>query len=237
MSCLRLFVILFACLLNAESCTPVKAVSSMYSVNPKIVELSNNKKIVRFIPMHHIGKVVFYENVSELVKAYKKEGYIVYYESSRPDKLNDSLLQDLYERKFRKMMGLYLDTTGYSHYLEKSPFRNFVDQPKYSVLGVTDDDMRVDVSKNKLVDVYEKKFGQINLDTIDYKTPLNAYYPMKLRLPKERVRSIIIDYRNENLASYIHYSPDLLIIVLYGAIHVNGTLNELRKLDGGWKKN
>ncbi|HZI54143.1 MAG TPA: hypothetical protein VFD56_10585 [Chitinophagaceae bacterium] len=236
MSCVRLFVILFAWLIPAESCTPVKAISAMYSVNAKTVGFRNDEKTVQFIPMHHIGKAEFYENVRVLVKAFKEKGYIVYYESSKADNFEDSSLQDLYERKFRKMMGFYLDSTGYSRYFEKSPFKNMVDQPQYSSLGVTGQDTRVDVPKNKLVDVYEEKFGRISLDTIDYKTPFNAPYPAKSRLPKDRAQSIIIDHRNQNLATYIHYSPDLHIVVLYGAIHVNGTFSELRKFDEGWKK-
>lgn len=219
------------------ACTTVKAVSSIYAEKPKPVEFRNNNKIVKFIPMHHVGKPEFFSRVSETVRMLKNEGYKVYYESARMDEIQDSVQKDLYERKFRKMLGIHTDTAGYARFFEGNIlFRNMIDQPKYDELGVTQSDIKVDISKNKLVDVYEEKFGKIQLDSGDYRIPLNAFYPLSMRLPRENTQSVIIGERDRHLAGFIHHSADNRIIVLYGAIHRKGVFNELVNLDKNWKK-
>jgi hypothetical protein len=228
---------LIVLLIVHNACTPVKAISSMYAKKCKIVELSNGDKTIKFIPMHHVGKPKFYLNVYEKVSSLKEDGYIVYYESAKSDLIEDSLQQDIYQRKFRKMLGFHIDSTGYAKYFENSSiFKNMIAQPAYKNLGVDDIDKWVDVSQNKLVDAYEQAYGVIELDPGDRQIPLNSRYQTALRLPKDNVKSIIIDYRNQHLAGQIQQAHDKKILVLYGALHLDGSFDELKKLDKTWKK-
>jgi hypothetical protein len=231
-----LFYGLFILLVCYYACTPVKTISSLYSKKVKVIEFKNEFKTVKFIPMHHIGKPEFYASVAIEVMSLKDEGYIVYYESARMDRIEDSVKLDEYKRKFRKMLGVHIDSTGYAKYFEKSPFKNMIDQPAYKELGVTNADVRVDLPQNKLVDAYEEKYGIIELAAGDKQMPFTSGYPRALRLPKDQVMSIIIDHRNRHLAEYVHKASDKKIVILFGAIHVNGTFDELKNLDNSWKK-
>ena len=229
---------LFVLLIGCHGCTPVKSISSLYAKDAKVIEFRNEFKTVKFIPMHHVGKPEFYADVAIKVMALKEEGYIVYFEAAKMDHIEDSLKLDEYKRKFRKMLGIHVDSTGYTKHLENySLFRNMIDQPAYKDLGVTDGDVRVDLPQNKLVDAYEEKYDTIELAIGDRQLPLTAGYPSSaLCLPKHRVRTIIIDHRNRFLAEYVHHAIDKKVVIIYGLLHVNGTFDELKKLDGSWKK-
>ena len=228
---------LFVLLIGCYACTPVKTISSLYSKDAKVIEFSNEFKTVKFIPMHHVGKPEFYADVAIKVMSLKEEGYIVYFESAKMDQIEDSIKLDEYKRKFRKMLGVHIDSTGYAKYFENSSvFKNMIGQPAYKELGVTDGDVRVDLPQNKLVDAYEEKYGKIELAAGDKQMPFTSGYPKALRLPKEQVRSIIIEHRDRHLAEYIHKASDKKIVIIYGLIHVNGTFDELKKLDDSWKK-
>lgn len=216
------------------SCKPLTIVQLIQADKAEVVQLANTTKTVQYIPMHHVGKPAFYEGVKTLVDSFKRNGYIVFYESARTENITDSLTLDRYNRKFRKMMGMHIDTSGYVKRLhEKGLFKQLVDQPTYDRLGLDSRDIRVDIPKNQLVDAYEKTFGEIVLERGD-DTPLNESYNLELRLPQKEVRYIIVDYRNKNLATAIQYSDFKKIAVVYGADHLNGTLRELQKFDPSW---
>ena len=223
--------------LCCSSCKVLHVIHLMHQKGARIVEMKSNNKTVEFIPMHHVGKKEFYDEVRDIVQAFKQDGFIVYFESSRMEPMKDSVALDGYERKFRRMLGLYLDTNGYVHYLhDKGLFKKMVDQPKYRDLGVTGSDLRVDIPKNKLVDAYENKYGKIELYQVDTATPLTGKYNTRLKLPKKKVRDIIINYRNQHLADYIQNSKDKKIIVIYGEDHLEGVFEDLKKTDHSWKK-
>jgi len=202
-----------------------------------VAELTNKEKVVAFIPMHHVGKREFYDGVKEIIAHYKVEGFIVYYEGTGMVTGVDSVTRDHYERKFRRMLGVYVDTTGYAHYFhDRGLFKGLIDQPRYYRLGIDSSDVNVDIKKYKLVDVYEERFGVIKLEQIDTALRFDQIYPRSLKLPKEKVMSIIIDYRNQNLANRIQNSADKKIIVIYGEEHLKGTYKLLKELDPSWKR-
>jgi len=203
----------------------------------EVAELTNKKKIVEFIPMHHVGKPEFYDGVKEIIAHYKNEGFVVYYEGTGMISGLDSITRDHYERKFRRMLGVYVDTTGYAHYFhDKGLFKGLIDQPRYYKLGIDSNDVNVDIKKYKLVDAYEEKFGPIKLEQIDTALRFDQVYPPGLKLPKEKVMSIILDYRNQNLASHIQNSSDKKIVVIYGEEHLKGVYQLLKSFDPSWKR-
>jgi hypothetical protein len=227
-------IVLFLLLCCFVACKPLTVVQLIQNDKAEVVRLASDTKSVQYIPMHHVGKPVFYEGVKMLVDSFKRNGYIVFYESARTENITDSLTLDRYNRKFRKMMGMHIDTSGYAKMLHESGlFKQLIDQPTYDKLGVDSSDKRVDIPKNQLVDAYEKTFGEIVLERGD-DVPLNARYNLELRLPQKEVRYIILDYRNKNLATAIQYSDFKKIAVIYGADHLNGTLEELKKFDPSW---
>ncbi len=229
-----IILLLFTCIF--PSCKTVDLLKMVQSDEAELYQFSKKDKTVGFIPMHHLGKPAFYDDVRVVVEHFKKEGYVVYYESARMDDL-DSVKEDEYNRKFRKMMGAHIDSSGYAAtFHAKGLFKNLVDQPSYPQLGVDSMDKRVDISKNELVDIYEKKFGKVILDSFDLSTPLDASYPFSKRLPQNQLYNIILDVRNHYLANAIRESDDKKILVIYGRMHLNGTFDELVKMEKGWKK-
>ncbi len=220
------------------SCKITHTIQQIHRTDADLVELKSQTKTVEFIPMHHVGTPEFYDHVAQIVKFFKAAGYRVYFEGVELESKMDSAKADLYDRKFRKMIGVSLDTLGYAHYFhEHGIFRNLVDQPRYDEFGVDSSDVNVDVEKYQLVDAYEKKYGEIELTNIDKKLSMDDPYPGKERLPMKKVRYAIVDFRNEHLANYIHNSADKKIVVIYGEEHVQGTFQILKRLNSTWVKN
>jgi hypothetical protein len=231
--------ILIAICLLLSSCKAIKALKEIHSEKAEVVSFSNNEKTVKFIPMHHIGKPEFYEEVKLLVDSFKKEGFIVFYEGVKPYEKNDSVSLDQYQRKFRKFIGISLDSTKYIEVLhEKNHFKNLVGQPKYADLGISEQDQNVDITKTELIEAYEKKFGEIQLEPGDYSMPLvkTNVLPAPLKLPKKNVQDIIVTYRDQHLAKNIHLSTYNKILVIYGKAHVKGTYSQLKNLQDSWLK-
>jgi hypothetical protein len=220
-----------------SSCKLSHTIQQIHRTDAELVELRSQTKTVEFIPMHHVGTQEFYEHVAQIVKFFKAAGYIVYFEGVELESKMDSATADMYARKFRKMIGVSLDTLGYAHYFhEHGLFRNLVDQPRYHQFGVDSGDVNVDVEKYQLVDAYEKKYGQIELSYIDKKLGMDEAYPGKERLSMKKVRYAIVDFRNEHLAHYIQNSADEKIVVIYGEEHLEGTYQILKRLNSTWVK-
>src|SRR5689334_22143703 len=170
------------------SCNQVTLLQQIHSEEAEIVQFRNRDKVVEFIPMHHIGKPLFYVDVRLLVDSFKKDGFIVFYESARSESIEDSVILDQYQRKLRKMLGVHIDSSGYAPHLSQAAFfKDLVNQPPYEELGLSENDIRVDIPNNKLVDAYEEKFGPIELTDADRTTPLSDKYNQALRLPKKNV--------------------------------------------------
>lgn len=261
------------CLLMAmsfaySSCRISTAISLAYKIRNKKIEKNiwtNGDKTVVFIPMIHIGKAEFYNDVKRNIDSLKQAGYAVMYEGIKMSSFDDSVknatynwvrkttsvktfyhdsadaeyvTNDIYKRKFRRFIGFNPDSGGYAHQLTKIPFANkIVSQPKLPQLGIDSNDIRADVSKNILVDVYEQTFGKINLDEIDFTRSLAADtdYPASSVLPKKKTRYIILNYRDTYLAGCIYLSKAKNIAVIYGGAHAKGTFKELKKKDNRWR--
>lgn len=71
------FIISF--LICVYSCKTVSVIKRIHSERPEIITFSNKKKLVKYIPMHHVGKQNFYLSVKKLVDSFKKDGYVVFY--------------------------------------------------------------------------------------------------------------------------------------------------------------
>jgi hypothetical protein len=256
-----LSILLFLSIFNL-TCKPITTLKKMASQDVNVEWwLNNQNKSVGYISMVHAGQSSFYKNVRDSIIKYKGNGYTIFYEgvklkgqsfSSALSKEEifqylkypevkirnlDTLTKLVYLFKLRRMVGLIPDSTSYSNLLQNlNLIKGAVSQPSWSTLGITKDDVNADISFEDIVNTYEKKYGRIQLAQIDFALQLNESLPNSLRLKPSKVHSVIIDYRDSQLAHYIEDSNFQKILVIYGADHKNGTFSFLRHLDSSWQK-
>jgi hypothetical protein len=256
---MRLLHLILICLL-LFSCKAIKTVRMIKSESVSLQNWKNaNGKTVVFLSMVHVGQSEFYNKVNDSINAFKNKGFVVFYEGLKKDSRvsniiapeditrykkfpevttqnPDSLTRLIYLLKIRRMVGVIPDSSSYMNLIGSVPFiKNAVMQPSWFKPGITTNDQNVDLSYTDIVDEYENRHGKITLQQIDFAVPLNEPIPGSLRLKKSRVFDVIIRHRNENLARTIHETNNYQILVLYGADHRKGALEQLSKLDGSWK--
>jgi hypothetical protein len=247
--------------LSIQGCKPYTVLKKIKSEYVSIVWWENSSgKSVGFIPMVHAGQKLFYNNVHDSIVKYKQNGYTIFYEGvGVNNQLNrsvteseftqyygipelitrnlDTLNKLVYLLKLRRMVGIIPDATLYAKAIQQIKIiKGAVPQPSWTNLGIKDTDLNADVSFNELVDLYEATYGKIKITQIDFAVPLNETIPSSLRLNKNKVRSIVIQYRNSQLAQRIQIADLKKILIVYGADHKNGTLACLKKLDPSWER-
>lgn len=200
-------------LLLFASCKAVKSLNEMNKEEPKIYEYEINGQQIKFCPIHHLGKQVYYENLKDLVLETKANGFKVYYELVSSQSITNDLQRDTLKRKMRKLKGL----GGLSRENLPSYFKKYVPQPKYKELGIDSTDLRADVYHTDLIAEYEKRFGEILLDSIDWHTPFDSLYESDVQ--RKQWDEIIIGYRNDYLLDLILKNGEKKILILYGEGH------------------
>ena len=209
--------ILFSLLVFAfSSCRISQSLIQLGKKSAKVYDYEIGDKDIKFIPMHHLGKKAFYDDVAKKIKENKANGYIVYYEEVSSKFTNDSLLKDTIRRKVRKLKGFH---GTYKDNVEGTFMDKYVLQPDSEDLGTDENDIRADVDYLQLINEWEKMNGKIILDSIDINTPFGEEYENKLDYSQKEFRSIFVGYRNEQLIKMIEEGPDDKILVIYGAGH------------------
>ncbi len=221
-------------LLTFSSCKVTKIIKGLYSLNTKKISLTEKHfgdKTILFIGIHHAGRNVYYQNLSDTIAYYKENDFIVYYEKVKSKETNyDSLESDIIERKVRKMIGVLPNKAFYSYF---DSLVNFTMQPPYDSLNIDSSDINADVSLKELIFEYEKVNSEITLTEIDT-IAFDAYYCEKAM---KGVDKIIIDFRNKHIAKTVYLSEHKNIIVLFGVAHRKGFFKELASLYSKNKKN
>lgn len=228
--CLLLFLII--------SCTSTKINMGLkligaYDDHISLTKLSNGTKEVVFMPMIHIGTELFYEDVRKKVDSLENLGFFTYYEKVNAN-INDSILL----RKAKKFQGFPFSKTekGYmntidSIYPNLKLKKKLIGQPKYSDLGI--DTLRsrnVDVTLDKMIKEYEKRFGEIKLNDCDFKTSIYEKSICDEKpIDKKNKAEIIVGYRNENVINELLIDKNKKIIIIYGKEHFIGIKEELLK--------
>ncbi len=206
-------------------CTVIKAVKYLYSEDVEISEEQFENKTVAFIGLHHFGKTVFYDRLKSNIQAFKSKGYTVYYEQVKlPLNLDDSL-NDINLRKIRKLAGVLPTRKTYKSL--EIYFPGFIPQPYYDSLGVDSLDINADLSSYELISKYEDLYGEISLNEDDLNIPLDSTF---MSHGLRHKMSVILDYRNEELAKSVFLSDKNKILVIYGEEHRDGFYEDLRKL-------
>tara|TARA_R110002050_G_scaffold273016_1_gene416867 strand:- start:12371 stop:13069 length:699 start_codon:yes stop_codon:yes gene_type:complete len=220
--------------------------SGVFDTKSELKVIENDQRKIIFIPMHHIGKKEFYDDVAKKVDSLQNLNFTVFYEGAINDKETDSLIQRKNGMKLRKLFGYYLqrdmDTTS-NIIGEKTKYtgkHKLINQPKYSELNVDSvKAIKADVSLSELMNEFEKNYGEITLDSCDYNYDIiDKNYDCKKAdksLLKIFKKEYIKDYRNKSLAEKIFESNKDKILVIYGSSHYFGLYFELLKLDKNYR--
>jgi hypothetical protein len=209
-----------------SACKVARSLIELNKSHAKVYTYEMDDKEILFIPMHHLGKQEFYDDIKSTVTTYKEKGYRVYYELISTDFTTDSLLKDTIRRKVRKLKGF---SGTYEENAEGSLFRKYVQQPAYKEMGTSDSDLRADVDYLQLINQWEKVNDAIVLDSTDLNTSFTEKFNKGLFYTKDQYNAIFIHYRNENLIDLIKSNTDSKILVLYGAGHRKDFKKRLKK--------
>lgn len=214
----------------------------------RIRTITDGEKKLVYIPMVHIGRKKFYEDVKRKIDSLKKDGYVVYYEGVRVNSVDAATL-DTINRKFRvilpidiihsKKKGGYIDTIENSlmgRKVKAIKKYNLVNQPSVYKLGIdTSIDIRADVTYGDIVNEYEKKYGKIILTECDLNTSLQEKYTCRKPKKNKKTTDVILHFRDAHLAKEILQDKGKKIAVIFGAKHFDGMLALLQQNNPAWK--
>lgn len=216
MNMIKKTIILFSALFCLVSCKITKSLNELKKENATIYNYAYDGKDIVFLPMHHLGKKEFYDDVQSKVTEYKGKGYRVYYEQISTKLDVDSLQNDIIKRKVRKIKGSNLN---YEEQAKGSFLEKYVKQPKYPDLGITDSDLRADINYLQFINYWEQVNGKIVLNNDDLNTPLDKNYEKDKFYSTSQYNAVVIDYRNSYLVDLIKNNKDNKILILYGEGH------------------
>jgi len=207
--------------------------------------IDSKEKEIIFIPIHHVGRKEYYNDVANKIDSLQKLNYAVFYEGVIDDKEKDSITRKKSLLKLRKIMGFfpqgqkgYLDTTT-NVIADKIKYKGkykLINQPNYTQLKVDSlSSTRADVGLTELITDFEANYGQIKLDNCDYKTDFTEkdYKCGKAKKSSRKKfnNEYVEDYRNKYLAKKLFKSEKNKILVIYGDAHFFGLYRELNLLD------
>lgn len=221
---MRNVLLLVICSVCFSSCIGIIAsTTGLNDESPTITKIPIEGKEVYFIGMAHLAKKEFYESTTKTVASYKNKGFVFYVENVATE-IDDTIAL----KKFRKLTSIDLKIK-YSNvdnpYLVKLKDEyNLVDQPKYEKLGI-DNYQKIDYNYVELIDFYEKKYGEIKLDSCDLNTSIKDKYGCKAYRLSDRksfTKEIILAERNKLVVDKLKNSTDTKIIVIFGKKHLKG---------------
>jgi len=217
------FIIVFT---TITSCKVVLSLSQLQLKKAKVYSYTYKGKDLKYIPMHHLGKKEFYNDVKEKIAELKYDGYVVFYEQISTNLAIDSLKKDTIRRKVRKIKGFNgnYDDVAKGTFLEK-----YVMQPPYEEMGITDNDVRADIDYLQFVNEWERVNGMIILDSTDLYTPFDSTFRKGRFYSSKDFNKIVIEYRNQYLVEMIDSSHCDKILIIYGMGHKKDLQARLRK--------
>lgn len=220
--------------------------AGIFEEKVELRKISNNYKNLIFIGMHHIGRKEFYNDVANKIDSLQRQGFVVYYEKLKKNNVIDSISNDVYKKKFRKMIGLtttkYYDTINkvIGGKLKYKGNYKLTNQFPYNKLHINMETAKnIDVKLSDLIKGFEFKYGAIALDDCDKQTKSDSSVYDCDRIDNKSAQifknEFIIAFRNKNLANAIMNSTKRKIVVIYGKIHFEGLKTELQGIDKNWK--
>lgn len=209
-----------------SSCKVLVSLRELKRESAKVYTYGFHDKSIKFIPMHHLGKAEFYEDVRKKVGELKQAGYVVFFEEVS-SKINlDSLQKDTIRRKIRKIKGF---NGSYEDAAKGTFLEKYVKQPSYPELGIDSNDLRADIDVLQFIQEWERVNGKIELDSLDLTTPFGGKYEKSTLYTKKQYTKVIIDYRNNYLLDLVQSSPHKKILIIYGEGHRKDFAKKLKR--------
>jgi hypothetical protein len=213
-----------------------------------IKEATNDKKLVVFLPMHHIGRESFYADVSRRIDSLRKLHFQIYFEAVKPSAHLTLEQKDTLNLKMRKIIGIdfismrnnggYIDTlNGTVNGIKMKAVKKYglVNQPKPHQLKIdTTKDKQADLYMLDLLNEYERKFGKVVLDECDYANKPGTKYHCK-KLKRKNATEVILAYRNMHIANEVINDTSKKIAIVYGGKHFKGIVKNLQLQDPSWR--
>lgn len=204
----------------------------IYEDRVKLDKISSTKNEVVFIPMHHLGTKLFYDDVGKKIDSLKSLGYYFYTEKIKSEP-GDTLTW----LKLRKLTGVAYskEVKGYkkimdSMYKGKITYKKeLIDQPTYRQLGVDSlNSKNVDVTTKSMIQYYETKYGAIKLEPCDFETKEKSKYNCSRKgIRFKNIQDAILNYRNQHIIQELEKEHLPKIAIIYGAGHFKGIKQEL----------
>ena len=242
MSKLKFFIGCLSLVLLTTSCASLALrILGAYKEDAKLNHIPHKEKSILYLPIHHIGKKAFYDDVRNKVDSLQKLGYVVYEEGVEPFIDNQAVI-DTAKFKYRKMIGHIITKDGYLDTINNTILgtikynnkRGLINQPSYVELGVdTTKSVRADLELHVLIQKFEDKYGVIKLETCDREIPLDSIFDLSCRYKDRKLRRrfnkyISFELREEYLYETIKESSDDKILVIYGRHHYKNLKKKFR---------
>nr|WP_314560779.1 lipoprotein [uncultured Capnocytophaga sp.] len=213
----------------------VKLYNTRPIIDKKVTWRGEDREVI-FIPMIHISRQAYYDQVKDFVTQKRQEGYTIYYEGVG---MSDSLTaaqRDTVYRKARKILGFHIkgayDKDGKNRSIPK--YKRYVGQNKANTGIDTIRDINLDMTLDKLLPLVATvggNDGKIELDECDYSTPLNAKY--KCKKPKNWIEyryALSHTYRDNYIKETLIKAPHKKIVIVYGGGHKDAIGEAMKEL-------
>lgn len=226
---------LLTVLVTMYSCKPFLINSSLERMgifDDEVIlnKLEKNTNEIVFIPMHHAGTELFYEDVKQKIDSLKNQGFYFYWELTKSNKM-DSLKKDTLARKLRKITGIHYFKNDFNGVLDsllngkiKKLKKQLINQPSYVTFGIDSINGRnVDATMSQMLDFFDKKYGAINLEPCDFETKLSEKSNcQKIDNISEIRDDVIINFRNTIVLEELDAETKNKIAIIYGRAHFEG---------------
>jgi hypothetical protein len=212
-------------------------------------KIKNTNREILFIPMHHVGKQEFYDDVKRKIDSLRNEGFAFLYEGVKHFRDTDSLKNDTIRRKVRKILWVdvlskkmkagYIDSSGNTSVgISQKSIKKYelVNQPRRSASGIDSvRDIWADVYLTDLVEGFEKKYGRITLSQCELEWKFDEKYTCERYRNDDERKFMLEGFRNEVLMNKILDDKHAKVAIIYGSRHFNGLVKLLQQKDSTWK--
>ena len=226
-------ILIFSCCTSFKVNLGLKLLG-IYDDSVKLSKLTNGNKEMIFIPMHHLGTTIFYNDVKSKIDSLKSKGYFFYTEEVKGEKKDTITI-----RKSIKLTGIPYsrNNAGYKSFFDsiykgKVKFKKeLINQPSPSGFGLnTSNSKTVDVTLKEMIDYYESKYGEIKLEPCDFKKSIYEKPDCDEKPIAKNIREdVYLNFRNQTILRTFLSDSHQKIVIIYGSDHFKGIRQELSK--------
>lgn len=236
-----------------------KATHPLHDVQ-KLIHPATGREVI-FVPMQHMSSAEDYTETRRYLDSLKAKGYVTFFEGvvyapfhidtiRETDVVKlyadlengmapaDSMRMDTLLRKCRRVLGCLIGEGGYADPKNASlkggaeKRSRYVSQTNEALGLCTERDIWADYSLPDLLQICEKKYGEIELTDYDFETGLyEKYEPEKRGSPRTRDYFTLFA-RNDLVVRKVSESRRPKIAVVYGSAHSFGVVYFLKKEHG-----